>query len=181
MDTGLALMPVARVSDIEARAKKEAQAQNAQPVVQGLASHVNKRWQTARLAKRELEERMLQCLRQRNGEYDPEKLAEIQAQGGSEIFIQLTSVKCRAATSWLRDTLLGTGSDRPWNLEATPIPELPPNVVESLKAQMATQLMAMYAQGQAVDEETLTRVAADMKDAAMREMKEEAGRVPAGI
>ena len=174
MDTGLALMPVARVSDIEARAKKEAQAQNAQPVVQGLASHVNKRWQTARLAKRELEERMLQCLRQRNGEYDPEKLAEIQAQGGSEIFIQLTSVKCRAATSWLRDTLLGTGSDRPWNLEATPIPELPPDVVEALKAQMATQLMAMYAQGQAVDEQTLTRVAADMKDAAMREMKEEA-------
>ena len=174
MDTGLALMPVARASDLEARAKKEAQAQNAQPVVQGLASHVNKRWQTARLAKRELEERMLQCLRQRNGEYDPEKLSEIQAQGGSEIFIQLTSVKCRAATSWLRDTLLGTGSDRPWNLEATPVPELPPDIVESLKAQMATQLMAMYAQGQAVDEETLMLAAAQMKDAAMREMKEEA-------
>ena len=137
---GLALMPVARVADMEAETQREANAQNAQPVIQGLAGHVNKRWQVARLAKRELEERMLKCLRRRNGEYDPEKLAEIQAQGGSEIFIQLTSVKCRAATSWLRDTLLGTGADRPWSIEPTPIPDLPPNILEELKAKMSAQL-----------------------------------------
>ncbi len=176
MANGLALIPVARASDLEAEAKRRSQEQQSQPVIKGLATHVNKRWQTARLAKRELEERMLQCLRQRNGEYDPEKLAEIQAQGGSEIFIQLTSVKCRAATSWLRDTLLGTGSDRPWNLEATPLPELPPDMIESLKAQMATQLMAVYAQGQVADEAALAQIAADMKDAAMRQMKEEADK-----
>lgn len=171
---GLALMPVARVSDLEAQAKREASAQNAQPVIQGLAGHVNKRWQVARLAKRELEERMLRCLRRRNGEYDPEKLAEIQAQGGSEIFVQLTSVKCRAATSWLRDTLLGTGADRPWSLEATPLPDLPPNIVEELKAKMAQELMAAYAQGVQVDQNQLREVASSMKDRAMREVKEEA-------
>lgn len=171
---GLALIPVSRASDIEAESKRMAVAQQAQPVIVGLAAHVSKRWQVARLAKRELEERMLQCLRQRNGEYDPEKLADIQAQGGSDIFIQLTSVKCRAATSWLRDTLLGTGADRPWSLEGTPIPELPPNVVEGLKAQMATQLMNMYANGgEPPDEQTLQTAAEEMRDAAMRQMKEE--------
>jgi hypothetical protein len=170
---GLALMPVSRVSDMEAESKRQANQQNAQPVIQGLSAHVTKRWQVARLAKRELEERMLQGLRQRNGEYDPDKLAEIQAQGGSEIYIQLTSVKCRAATSWLRDTLLGTGSDRPWSLEPTPIPDLPPEILEQLKAKMAAELMAAYAQGLQPDPEQLRQAAESMKDAAMRELKEE--------
>jgi hypothetical protein len=170
---GLALMPVSRVSDMEAETQRESNAQNAQPVIQGLAGHVNKRWQVARLAKRELEERMLKCLRRRNGEYDPEKLAEIQAQGGSEIFIQLTSVKCRAATSWLRDTLLGTGSDRPWSIDPTPLPDLPPNVIEELKAKMAAQLMASYSQGIQPDPEELRQAAQMMKDQTLREMKEE--------
>lgn len=170
---GLALMPVSRVSDMEAESQREANAQNAQPVIQGLAGHVSKRWQVARLAKRELEERMLKCLRRRNGEYDPEKLAEIQAQNGSEIFIQLTSVKCRAATSWLRDTLLGTGTDRPWSIEPTPLPDLPPNVLEELKAKMSAQLMGVYAQGIQPDPEQLRQAAQAMKDQALRELKEE--------
>lgn len=171
---GLALMPVARASDLEAEAKRKSDEQNAQPVILGLSSHVTKRWQSARLAKRELEERMLQCLRQRNGEYDPEKLAEISQQGGSDIFVQLTSVKCRAATSWLRDTLLGTGVDRPWNLESTPVPDLPPDVIQNLQSQMATQLMQMYAQGQQPDEATLADAAQQMKDRMTHQLKEEA-------
>ena len=175
MQSGLALIPVARASDLEAQAQRESQAQNNRPVIQGLASHVKSRWETAKDAKRDLEERMIDCLRQRNGEYDPDLLAEIQTQGGSDIYIQLTSVKCRAATSWLRDTLLGVGADRPWSLESTPIPELPPDVVQTLQAKMATQLMQSYAAGaQPLTEEQLQEAAAAMRDAAMRQMKEEA-------
>jgi hypothetical protein len=170
---GLALIPVSRVADMEAETQREANAQNSQPVIQGLAGHVSKRWQVSRLAKRELEERMLKCMRRRNGEYDPEKLSEIQSQGGSEIFVQLTSVKCRAATSWLRDTLLGTGSDRPWSIEPTPIPDLPTGVEEELKARMATELMGVYAQGGQPSEDELRKAASAMKDEAMRELKEE--------
>ena len=44
---------------------------------------------------------MLRALRQRNGDYEPEKLAQITRQGGSEIYMMLTEVKCRAAESWL--------------------------------------------------------------------------------
>lgn len=174
MNGGLALMPVARVSDMEAEAKRQSNEQNSQPVIQGLAAHVTKRWQISRLAKRELEERMLQGLRQRNGEYDPQKLAEIQAQGGSEIYIQLTSVKCRAATSWLRDTLLGTGSDRPWSLEPTPEPTLPPDVIEQLKARMSAELMAIYQSGIQPTPEQLAQMAQSMRDQEMRQRKEEA-------
>jgi hypothetical protein len=171
---GLALMPVARASDLEAQTRRESERQNAQPVIRGLAAHTKSRWESAKDAKRELEERMLQGLRQRQGKYDPEKLSEIQRDGGSEIYIQLTSVKCRAATSWLRDALLGTGADKPWGLHTTPIPELPPQTVETLKAQMAAQLMQLYADGQQPDEETLRAVAAEMKDAALRQLKEDA-------
>lgn len=171
---GLALVPVARASDMEAMSRRESERQNAQPVIRGLASHTKGRWESAKDAKRDLEERMLQCLRQRQGKYDPEKLSEIQRDGGSEIFIQLTSVKCRAATSWLRDALLGTGADKPWGLHTTPIPELPAQTVDALKAQMAAQLMEVYAQGQQPDEETLRALAANMKDAALRQLKEDA-------
>lgn len=175
MSTGLALIPVARASDLEAQAKQRSAEMQNKPVIQNLAAHVRKRWDVARISKRQLEERMLQCLRQRNGEYDPDKLAEIQKQGGSDIFINLTSVKCRAATSWLRDALLGTGHDKPWSLDATPEPTLPPEVVQSLQADMAMELQNMMMAGmQPPSQEQLREMALHMKDMAMRKQKEEA-------
>jgi len=134
-----------------------------------------KRWESAREAKRTIEERMLDCLRQRNGEYNPDKLAEIKRQGGSDIYINLTSVKCRAATSWLRDTLLGTGTDKPWSLEATPEPTLPPELIAELMASMQQQLQTMMEQGgQIPDPNQLRETAQQMKDSAMRRLREEA-------
>jgi hypothetical protein len=175
MATGIALIPVARSSDLERESQNRNTAMQAQPVIQGLAAHARKRWDSARDAKRTIEERMLQCLRQRNGEYDPDKLADIKRQGGSEIYIQLTSVKCRAATSWLRDTLLGTGTDKPWSLEATPEPTLPPEIIQELMASMQQQLQAMMEQGMARPDPTqLREIAGQMKDAAMRRLREEA-------
>ena len=175
MALGLNIIPVASAATLESQAKAKNDELQNKPLIQGLAAHARKRWSVAKISKRQLEERMLQCLRQRNGEYDPEKLAQIKKQGGSDIFINLTSVKCRAATSWLRDTLLGSGKDRPWALEATPIPTLPPEVVQSLQGQMQQELMLiMEAGGQPPNEEQLREIAMRMKDAAMRRMKEEA-------
>lgn len=169
-----ALIPVARASDLEAEAKKRSDELQNQPVIQGLAAHVRERWDSARVAKRKLEERMLQCLRQRNGEYDPEKAQEIAEQGGSDIFINLTSVKCRAATSWLRDTLLGSGTDKPWSIEGTPNPEMPPEVLQELQAQLAQELMTHVEQGGvAPSPEELRVMAVQMKDEAERKLKEE--------
>ena len=169
-----ALIPVARASDLEAESKKRSDVMQNTPVIQGLAAHVRTRWDSARTAKRTLEERMLQCLRQRNGEYDPEKLQEINEQGGSDIYINLTSVKCRAATSWLRDTLLGTGQDKPWAISGTPNPTMPPEILEELKARLANELMIHIQQGGAQPTESeLRTMAMTMKDEAEREMREE--------
>lgn len=175
MPVGLAIIPVARSADLEAQARKQSEQQNAQPVIQGLAAHVRKRWSEAKDAKQDLEERMLQCLRQRSGEYDPETLSAIKQQGGSELYVQLTSVKCRAATSWLRDTLLGTGSDKPWALSATPEPTLPPEVTQGLM--QALQIKAMQQiqnSGVPPDESMMREMATTMRDATMRKIKEEA-------
>ena len=169
-----ALIPVARASDLEAASKKRSDAMQNTPVIQGLASHVRTRWDSSRIAKRDLEERMLECLRQRNGEYDPDKLQEIKEQGGSDIYINLTSVKCRAATSWLRDTLLGTGMDKPWAITGTPNPTMPPEILQELQARLANELMIHMQQGgQQPSESELRTMAVTMKDEAEREMREE--------
>ena len=117
---------------------------------------------------------MLQCLRQRNGEYDPEKLQEIREQGGSDIYINLTSVKCRAATSWLRDTLLGSGSDKPWAIAGTPNPDMPPEIMQELQARLANELMVHIQQGgMQPSPSELRTMALQMKDEAEREMREQ--------
>lgn len=175
MQPMMALMPAKSVADMEAEAKQRSDELQNQEYIQGLAAHARTRWEEARDAKQDLEERMLQCVRQRNGEYDPDVLAEIEEQSGSDIFVQLTSVKCRAATSWLRDTLLGTGSDKPWAIEHTPQPELPQEVLQSLQAQLSTEIMGVVQQtGQMPSEEELRQIAMSMKDEAMNLSREEA-------
>jgi hypothetical protein len=171
---GPALVPAASVADLERDSKKRNAAMQASATLQGLASHVRSRWETARDGRRELEERMLECLRQRNGEYDPSMASEINQQGGSGVFIRTTSVKCRAATSWLRDTLLGKGTDKPWSIDPTPEPQLPEDVLNIIKAELATQLQAEMQQGMPMpDEGQLREIAQEMEDEAFRAFQDE--------
>lgn len=173
----MALIPVASAADLERQSKKRSAALQQESYIQGLAAHVKKRWDVSKTSKRDLEERMLQCVRQRNGEYDPEIEAEINAQNGSDIFIQLTSVKCRAATSWLRDTLLGSGSDKPWSMDASPEPELPDEISQGLQAKLSQELMqAMQSTGAMPTEEDLASIATNMKDEAMELNREESAK-----
>ena len=176
MEIGPALIPVASASDIEAAAKRASDELQNQPVIQGLAAHVRRRWEIMRDHHREnIEERLTQCIRARNMEYEPEKLAEIREQGGSEIFMGIVSTKCRTATAWLRDTLLGTGADKPWSLSPTPIPDVPPDIVQNLQRIMESNLQMYYAEGNApLDSTALQQLASGMKDTAMREIKHEA-------
>jgi hypothetical protein len=104
-------------------------------------------------------------------------MAEIREQGGSEIFMGIVSTKCRTATAWLRDTLLGTGADKPWSLNATPVPEVPPEVAANLQRIMAANLQQYYSAGnQPLDPMELRQLAAGMKDTATRAMKHEAAK-----
>lgn len=170
------IIPVASASKLEKEALKKNEKNQLRPLIQGLASHVHKRWVVMRDHKQEeIEDRLTETARARNMEYPPEKMAEIQAQGGSEIFMGIVSTKCRTATAWLRDTLLGTGTDKPWSISATPIPDVPPDIVDRLEGIMQQNLMQFYDQGgEQIPPEELQNLAAGMKDTAMREMKHEA-------
>lgn len=83
-------------------------------------------WDKARTAKANVTERLLQCERQRRGKYDPERAHEIATIGGSDIFMMLTDIKCRAASSWIRDVMLT--NERPFDLVAAQQPMIPPEM-----------------------------------------------------
>jgi hypothetical protein len=172
--SSVALVPVRSLAQMERDTQTANSRKQANRVIQSLAAHVKRRWEQAKDARTEVEVRMTDNLRRRRGEYDAAKLAEIRSFGGSEIFLGITSVKCRAAASWLRETLMGTGLDRPWQLEHTPLPDLPPEVLQSLQAQMQQVLMQGLAAGLAPpDPALLQQAASEMKDKALRAAREE--------
>lgn len=135
--------------DAEEQRRLEQQAalerQNA-PVVQGLAAHVRACWDAAKLAKDPIEDLMLRALRQRNGEYEPDKLAAIREQGGSEIYMMITETKCRGAESWLRDILLDEGHV-PFALRPTPVQDMPPEVQDDITQGIAERVISAVQQG----------------------------------
>jgi hypothetical protein len=125
----------------DAAEKALADRQN-QPVILGITAYLRECWDAARIAKKPIEDIMLRAMRQRNGEYEPEKLVQIQKQGGSEVYMMITEVKCRAAESWLRDILMDQGVP-PWDLHATPIPELGPKQTKEIEEGFAQRVIKM--------------------------------------
>lgn len=122
------------------RMDAELQSRQQAPVMLGITAYIRECWDAAWIAKKPIETDMLKAMRQRNGEYEADKLTEIQKQGGSEVYMMLTEVKCRAAESWLRDILLDTGTP-PWDLQPTPIPELSPDQASQLEDAFAEQVV----------------------------------------
>jgi hypothetical protein len=132
------------------QAVRDADARQQIPVLGGLASHVRKCWEAARDAKQPIERQMLKALRQRTGEYEPDKINEIRKTGGSEIFMMLTETKCRGAESWLRDILLDEGMV-PFDLKPTPIPDGPPDFEQKVTALVAQNVIQAIQGGQQLD------------------------------
>ena len=124
------------------QAARELQERQNEPYIIGLTSYLHACWDAARQAKKPIENLMLAAMRQRNGEYEADKLRQIQDQGGSEVYMMITEVKCRAAESWLRDILLDTGTP-PWDLEATPIPDLSPKQQAEIRDIFATKILGI--------------------------------------
>jgi hypothetical protein len=107
------------------RSDRELSERQNTPFILGISGYLRECWDAARISKKPIEQKMLKAMRQRNGEYEADKLTAIRKQGGSEVFMMITEVKCRAAESWLRDILLDTGTP-PWDAQPTPIPDLKP-------------------------------------------------------
>jgi vacuolar-type H+-ATPase subunit H len=141
----------------EAADKALAERQN-QPLILGLTSYLRECWDVAEQAKKPIENKMLKALRQRNGEYEPDKLKDIRAQGGSDIYMMITEVKCRAAESWLRDILLDQGTP-PWDIQATPIPDLGPKATKEIQDVFANKVLEIVQRfGQAPSMEEMSEL-----------------------
>jgi hypothetical protein len=152
-----------------------------QPVILGLTGYLRSCWDVAQMAKKPIEQEMLRALRQRNGEYEADKLKAIRDQGGSEIYMMITEVKCRAAESWLRDILLDNGSP-PWDLQPTPIPDLSKKQQGDIQSEFAQQVLQLVEQtGQAPDmaqmREMREMIAQDFRFALLREAQARADRM----
>lgn len=116
-----------------------------------LKAHLERLWQAARDAKEMHWQRVgEECKRRRKGEYSDAKLAEIRKHGGSEIWMQITGTKCRAAEAWVRDVLLGTG-ERPFGIEPTPSPTIPPEIEGAIQQQVMQELESAMANQLYVD------------------------------
>jgi len=129
----------------EAEAKNAAEERQRRPAVTGLAAYVRECWNAAKEAKVEIENRMLKNLRQKCGEYEPDKLRAIQGQTGSDIYMMLTDEKCSAATAWLTDILFPS-DDKPWGTESTSIPELSPQQMQKINMMVKQKAMQRLAE-----------------------------------
>lgn len=160
-----------------AQAKAQTQAPAAPALqVEALAAHVQKCWHAARQAKiNTVEPRMLSAVRRRRGEYDPGKLMQIRETGGSEIFMMLSSNKCRAASSWLRDTYSGVGAEKAWAVRPTPEPEFPPTMMqEALQEATASAQKYILATGEQPSPAGMREMLLRIRDRMMAAVHEDA-------
>ena len=138
-----------------------------QEQAQGVARYVKARFDQFRRHRASAngwDDRLLAALRTFNGEYDPRRLAEIRKFGGSEIYARVVAVKCRGATSLLRDVYLGP--ERAWSVAPTPDPTVPDDVKGSAIQLLATEVVSMTAAGQQIDEGQMHRRLTSLMEAA---------------
>jgi len=177
------ILPVQSLAQLLADRTNAASLRQHTPLMQSMASHVRKCWGAAYRAKMQtVDQRLLRNLRQRRGEYEPEMLTDIKAQGGSEIFMMLTSSKCRAASAWLRDTLLGAKDEKPWSIRPPPLPDLPPNLKQVVFEEANQRVIALeQLEGRVISYQEAYELIQQVKSqrlVEMREMaKEAAGRM----
>ena len=71
----------------------------------------------------DIEQRWLKDLRQFHGEYSATEKSDLEASGGSTLFVNITRNKTNAAEARLQDMLFPT-DDRNWGIKPTPLPQL---------------------------------------------------------
>jgi hypothetical protein len=134
-------------------------------VVVSLAAHIDKCYEAAKTEKDSVvTERLLKCERARRGEYDPDKAALIRETGGSDIYLMLTDIKCRAAESWIKDVTMSSGQ-RTWSLSPTPEPSLPNEMREGVIETVVMEADAVSQQGMAIDPRAIDARMKELYDA----------------
>lgn len=95
-------------------------------------------WKLAETEKLYDERRHLRALRQYRGQYDPEVLKRIHP-NRSKAFIRLTRTKVKTYDARMMDIKFPANDDTDWNIDPTPVPELSPEFVQQIAAQIMEQ------------------------------------------
>lgn len=161
------------VSDAAAAATSKQQEQD----YAGLAGYIRRQFDMMKQHRNMIgagwSDRLLNALRVFNGQYDATKLAEIQRFGGSQVYARIISMKCRGASALLRDVYLSP--DRPWGIEAPDDPDIPPNIMDSIKQLIAGELHTLQVGGQPPDVATIRDRTNHLVEAARQAAKKKAG------
>lgn len=165
------IVPIKSLKQLQEDERAAAVTANSSTVIQNLAAYIKQKWWYARMAKEyTVEQQMLKSLRARRGQYDPDKLAQLREQGSTSIYMMLTSNKCRAASSWLRDVVMSTPDEKPWSLRPSPIPDMPPDILQDLMMQAQQELEKLLAQGMNPSDVEVRELLLKLKDAAYRQL-----------
>ena len=125
---------------------KQTAAQEAEKAVAHLTSslsqHILTKWTDAKEAKVIPEMEMLASVRQRRGEYDPQKLAEIRKVEQPEIFMNVTDTKVRNGIAWIKDIVIQP-TQRIFSVDPTPLPDLPQDMKDQITNSVVTQYLNM--------------------------------------
>lgn len=120
-----------------------------EPDVQALATQLREEFETAQSARKMVELRWLDDLRQYRGIYDPKTAAKLSKRKRSRVFYRQTTYKVNTMVGRLMD-LLFPQRLKNWALEPTPDPMLPEDVIASELGpeieQLATAMMQSYVQ-----------------------------------
>lgn len=93
--------------------------------------------------------RLVSALRIFNGQYDSTKLAAIRQFGGSEVYPRIVAMKCRGATSLLRDIYLSP--ERAWGIGAPADPDVPLEVQEAIKKLVIMEMIKLKQSGMEIN------------------------------
>ena len=85
-----------------------------------------------------IEDRWLKDLRQYRGEYDPQQKARMHPKR-SKAFLSLTRTKVKTITARQTDLLFPANGHKNWGIVASPIPELDPQIIQSIALQYQEQ------------------------------------------
>jgi hypothetical protein len=119
-------------------------------------------------------DRLLSAMRAFNGEYDASKLSEIRKFGGSEVYARVIAMKCRGASSLLRDVYLAP--DRPWGLEPSADPDIPAQIQQSIQQLVQSEIGMMEMEGQPPGVDVIRDRTIQLMEAARQAAKKEAAR-----
>lgn len=138
---------------------------NRQRAMDELGLRLASRFTTYESERKPAEDKWIKNLRQFLGEYDPDVKAQL-SNDRSQAYPRVTRVKCITTVARLMHMMFPS-SEKNWSVEATPVPNLPMEVMQPLLAQV--QQMAMQAQqaGEPVDVSALVE-AAVAEEAAVR-------------